>query len=122
MSDLYRSEDVAKSYKQHRMSAKFSEGCALCQAASLIEFDHWRVINNDFPYDLIAAEHHMLIPKRHCTEAELDEFESKELIDIKNHERLLNYDYLIEAANRKKSIPLHFHIHLIVGKNLRSAI
>ena len=122
MSDLYRSEVIAKNYQEHRESVKFSESCALCLAPSLIEFDQWRVINNDYPYDLIASKHHMLIPKRHITEAGLSEAESKELISIKNHEQLRDYDYLIEAANHKKSIPQHFHIHLIVGKELRKDI
>ena len=27
-------------------------------------FEHWLIIENEFPYDAIAETHHMLVPKR----------------------------------------------------------
>ncbi len=120
MSDLFRSKEITDKYSEHKRSGKMNDSCALCQAPSLREFKYWRVINNEFPYDLIASVHQMIVPNRHVTEDELMIGESEELKSIKISEELKNFDYFIEANTHKKSIPEHFHIHIIVGIDLRS--
>jgi hypothetical protein len=89
--------------------------CKLCQAQSVKEFQLWRVINNKFPYDRVASVSHMIIPTRHASEKEVTAEEWAELTTIKDEYVHPTYDFLIEAAHHKKSIPGHYHIHLIVG-------
>jgi hypothetical protein len=91
--------------------------CALCLKEPVETFKYWKIVANDFPYDLIAREHNMLLPMRHIAEDGLSSDELRELIDIKMNHLDPKYDYVIEAAPKNKSIPDHFHLHLIVMKN-----
>lgn len=92
------------------------EKCALCTKESLHEFTHWRTLKNDFPYDRFAQRHDMIVPIRHVTGAELSSEELAELEVIKKEYIDPNYEWVMEATHRKKSIPGHFHLHLIVTK------
>jgi diadenosine tetraphosphate (Ap4A) HIT family hydrolase len=91
--------------------------CVLCTKPAIKEFEYWKILPNDFPYDRIAKVHHMIVPKRHTTEPELTADEINELNKIKQEYLFHEYDYVMEAAHRKKSIPAHFHLHLIVVKD-----
>jgi hypothetical protein len=57
----------------------------------------------------------MLVPIRHSTEGELTKEEIVEYADIKSNLGTTEYDYIIEAIH--KSVPAHFHPHLLVGKS-----
>jgi len=59
----------------------------------------------------------MLIPNRHVSEGNLTKEESQELQDIKGSYINTEYDWIIEPTHKNKSIPGHFHLHLIVGKS-----
>jgi len=118
VTDYYRSKKVSDSYALHRASGIMDDGCVLCKAQTLADFSFWKVIPNNYPYDLIAETHNMLVPKRHITDSELSVEEIEELKNIKNSKELQHYQYFIEANNNFKSIPQHYHLHLIVGKNL----
>ena len=72
---------------------------------------------NSFPYDLIASTHHMIVPLRHVVEAELSAEELREFAVIKREVVDVGYDNIIEATTKNKSLPAHFHLHLIVGKD-----
>ncbi len=116
MTNLLRTKEGAEAYDAYRGAGCLEEnGCVLCGSSIIESFEHWRIIPNRFPYDLIAKEHHMLIPNRHVVEHELTDDERRELLMLK-HEGLEKYDYFIEANDGKKSIPEHFHLHLIVGR------
>lgn len=117
MADLFRSKELAKKYKTHRDSGMMDRGCVLCKAEPIQTFKHWKVIPNLFPYDLVAKTHHMLITLRHVKDSELNSDEIEELAEIKA-DYVQQYDYIQEATNRTKSIPQHFHLHLIIGKQL----
>lgn len=117
MSNFLRSSETADKYSAHRKSGAMDNGCVLCTAPIIADFSYWKIIPNKFPYDLLAKEHHMLIPKRHSVEKELSNDEYQELLLIKER-HFGKYDYTIEATNKAKSIPEHFHLHLIVAKNL----
>jgi hypothetical protein len=56
----------------------------------------------------------MIVPLRHVGEDELSEEEKAELLAIKKSYINEHYDYSLEATG--KSIPNHFHLHLIVTK------
>lgn len=115
---MLRTEESQAKYEAYKATGALDEGCVLCGKETLQPFEHWTVIENIFPYDKIAKTHHMAIPKRHVTELELSEEELKELRTIKETYFHTNYDFIIEATYRMKSIPGHFHIHLIVLKDL----
>lgn len=87
--------------------------CPLCDAEPLQQFPHWKIVRNIYPYDKIAKKHDMLVPLRHAREAELTVEESAELDQIKETYVHENYEYMIEATHKRKSIPAHFHLHLI---------
>lgn len=90
--------------------------CVLCPKTPIKQFVHWKIIENDFPYDRIAARHHMIIPIRHVAGDGLSAEELRELEDIKRAYINDAYDYILEAVPRIKSIPAHFHLHLITQR------
>lgn len=114
MSDLFRSDEMSSQYRAYRDAGGLNE-CVLCTKPSLKEFTHWRILKNDFPYDLVAEKHDMIVPKRHVKEDWLTDEEKSELFSIKEDNLIKNYDFTLEAFG--KSIPEHFHLHLIVIKD-----
>lgn len=114
-SDHLRTEETAEKYRIHRATGALEKSCPLCRENSLETFKFWKIIQNDFPYDRIAETHHMVIPLRHINEEGLTEDELQEFHKIK-HSKLQEYDLIVEATSRNKSIPAHFHLHLITTK------
>ncbi|MCE9644186.1 hypothetical protein K8Q93_03030 [Candidatus Parcubacteria bacterium] len=110
-----RTEEAKNKYNEHRRVST-SEPCPLCGREAIKAFKYWKIILNHFPYDRIAEVHHMLVPMRHVAEDALDEEELEELKAIKTTSAHMDYDWIIEATHKNKSIPEHFHLHLIVGK------
>lgn len=82
------------------------------------EFKHWAIIKNEFPYDAVAKISHMISTKRNVPFDWnlLNEEELKEFAEIKNTYIKENYDALWENLPRGITIPIHFHLHLIVLK------
>lgn len=108
----FRTKETHEAYAAARAAGHLGDECPLCTAPSITEFTHWRTINNRFPYDRVAQVHHMLIPRTHCTEHELSPEAVAELLDIK-HTQLVAYEFILEALPHMKSIPAHFHLHLL---------
>lgn len=115
MKHIFRSDEVYDSYQELRRNGGLLNGCVLCGKTPLKQFQYWFIAKNDFPYDRIAKVHNMLIPIRHIDETGLSEEEMAELFDIKSN-YLQDYDFFIEAARKKRSVPKHFHVHLIAAK------
>lgn len=74
-------------------------------------FKFWKLVPNEFPYDKITKIHDMLVPLRHTVE--INDEELAELLELRNTYINQHYRYIMEATNRTKSIPTHFHLHLI---------
>jgi len=112
----WRTKETHERYQTDRQKDVVSDTCPLCAEESIMEFTHWRVIPNKYPYDEIALQHTMIIPKLHVNEHELEENALIELCELK--EGFLNdeYLYIMEALPGTKSIPGHFHLHLINPK------
>ena len=110
---MLRSIETQKKYKEHIKNGGLKE-CPLCTKSSIKDFEYFRVVKNKFPYDIIAEKNDMLILKRHS--GELSPEEEEEMKELKKGYLNKNYDYMIEAFPDEKSIPGHFHIHLIVSK------
>ena len=92
------------------------EMCVLCEKQAIESFGFWKIVENSFPYDVIAKVNHILVPLRHTRESELNESEKGELQQIKKDFLSKKYDYLLENLPKNQSVPEHFHIQLIVGK------
>lgn len=112
----FRSPEQDKKYTQYRNDTQGNSQCALCEKTPLKTFTYWKVIENSFPYDLIAQTHHMLVPIRHTIEKNLTQQERQELSVLKETFLNDNYDCMLEPTQKLKTIPTHFHIHLIVAK------
>lgn len=115
MANLYRSQEMLDKYKAHRKAHPATDSCPLCSKEALKTFKHWKITTNEFPYDLIAKTHHMVLPIRHVSEDGLTSEEMGELVALKK-EALTEYDFLMEATPKNKSIPAHHHIHLVIAK------
>ena len=103
-------------YEDHKNSGHL-DTCPLCTEHAIEKFTYWKIVPNIFPYDKIAKIHHMLIPHRHVREELLTIEEKNELLKLKHSDVLQTYAYVIEAMPHKKSIPEHFHLHLIEPKD-----
>lgn len=117
MGDTLRTPAVAAKYREYRSEQTTSTICPLCERPAEKSFNYWKIIHNEFPYDLLAKKHDMLVPLRHAAELEINSEEWEEYKIIKRSD-MQKYDYLIEGMEKTKSLPEHFHVHLIVGKEL----
>ena len=81
----------------------------------LHEFNHWLIINNDFPYDAIADTNHIIFPKRSVPfdwrllhKEELDEFQILRETFLTDH-----YDVIHENLPSGQTQPGYFHLLLL---------
>ena len=111
-----RTREMSAKYKAYREAGGLDSGCVLCAESSLQEFTHWRIIPNNFPYDLVAKTHHMIVPKEHLAQGEISTEAWLELDEIKKGPINDSYDFILEATLHQRSIPSHFHLHLVVIK------
>lgn len=111
-----RSPEGKKKYKEYLKTMSPDGSCPLCEKDPLQLFAYWKIIENSFPYDLVADTHHMIAPLRHVVEEDLNQAELKELKEIKAGMIQSTYDYIIEGTQKMKSLPGHFHLHLLIGK------
>ncbi len=115
MGTLRTSETEAK-YRAVKASGVMNDACPLCdERTSVKDFEHWRVIENLYPYDLVAKVHHMLVSKRHASDMELTDEEWEEFRSIKAGYVQEEYEFMIEPTWKQKSIPAHSHLHLLVA-------
>lgn len=94
---------------------KMNDGiCPLCRSETIADYQFWRIIPNNYPYDRVAAVHHMIVPKRHTTYDEITSEEQAELDALIKTDLNKNYNFLQLALPKGQSIPNHLHYHLIV--------
>jgi hypothetical protein len=111
----FRSKEMKAKYAAFQAAGGLSGACPLCTTEALKTFTYLKIIPNRFPYDGVAKQHDMVVPLRHATWAQLTEAERSELEAIKETYISDTYEYIIEAAQKIKSIPTHFHLHLVVS-------
>lgn len=114
---LFRSKETEDLYEAQKQNGHLDGACVLCSALPLQEFTHWKLINNKFPYDRICKVHHMVVPKRHIIEMELTGEEKSELLELKHTVLNDGYTFIVEPLPQHKSIPTHFHLHLLIPKD-----
>lgn len=113
----WRKKSSDRIYRKKIKEGLLDHGCRLCIKKALKEYKYWRIVENSFPWDNIAKTHHMVIPKRHITIDKLNREEKKEYEIIKENYIQPNYDTIAESTHKNKSIPAHFHLHLLVEKD-----
>ncbi len=112
-----RTSEGDKKYHEYLLAHASDEKCGLCEKPALQSFTYWKIVENSFPYDTIADTHHMVVPIEHKTEDLITQEEWSEYQTIKRGFIDKNYDHLIESTTKRKTIPNHFHIHLITRKS-----
>jgi hypothetical protein len=110
-----RKVETYERYMRQMANRPADAECDLCRKARtpLVEYKHWVIVENDFPYDRIALVHDMLITKRHVSEAQLSEEELADFRDIKQSLTDGKYQHVLESLPRTLSIPDHHHVHLV---------
>lgn len=106
-----RTEETEIQYRAVKNHPRNGNPCRVCDIEPIELYKFWKIIPNEFPYDKIAKRHDMIIPLRHA--AELNDEERAEYEIIKSSYIDIHYRYILEATNRTKSIPAHYHLHLI---------
>lgn len=109
-----RSLETEITYQRFRKSLD-SPKCFLCKAKPVREFEHWKIVENEYPYDGVATVSQILTTKKHKMEKGFTQEERKELLEIKK-ELGDQYDMIIENGWQNQSIPEHYHLHLIILK------
>ncbi len=110
--DTFRTPETEEKYALWRAAQLPGAPCVLCTREPLKRFKYWKIVFNEFPYDRIATRHDMLVPLRHASGAELNDAERAELEVIKQGYAYKEYRFIIEVG-QTKSMPSHFHLHLL---------
>ena len=110
-----RTKETQDKYSAYKEAGELEVGCRLCEAPALETFTYWKVVDNKFPYDKAASTHHMILPIEHWGEADLTEEAWAEFEELKKTYLNQHYEFLIEPMAKMKSIPAHFHLHIIVA-------
>ncbi len=113
---VLRSKKTCEAYAKFIQNGFLNDGCNLCKEKPIKNYKHWKLLENKFPWDRIAEVNHMIMPKRHVVSGKLNLAEKKEFEIIKEKFIEKEYDLIAEATQKKKSIPGHLHLHLIVLK------
>lgn len=112
-----RTPEAEERYQKAKEGGILNNGCRLCELEGSRTFTHWKIVPNDFPYDRIAHRHDMIVSRRHTQEPNLLEEERTELEMIKREYIDTTYEWIMEPTFHQKSVPGHFHLHLLVTKD-----
>lgn len=115
MSDLPMSLRTAKGEQAYQDAKVAGKTTPLELVDSIKIFEHWRIINNDFPYDVGYKRCHLLVIKRaECASwHDLHDDEIAELNKLKREYLYDEYDQIIENCPSRRSVPHLFHMHLV---------
>jgi len=117
---IIRTRFTQEQYNEYikRYTGDGSDHFADWQNRLIKEYKHWAIVKNLFPYDNIATVSHILITKRvvEFDWEKLSRDEQKELNRIKKDIRG-KYDCILENLPTARSIPKHFHLHLLKIKD-----
>jgi len=105
-------------YADHKKNGKTK---SLSEEHSIKEWQHWRLIDNKFPYASVFKVHHMLIPKREVDKKNLSKNELREM-DLILEELDVLYDCMLVNFNKKQSIKYHYHVHMLTYKDKRAQL
>lgn len=88
----------------------------------LENYMHWKIIKNDFPYDVCYKVSHILLIRREGVSSwhELNQDEISELNRLKRTVLYERYDQIVENSPSRRSVPNIFHLHLLKFYNKRN--
>lgn len=112
----FRTKETQERYNKEKNDFPAEITCPLCGAEPIKKFNHWKIVENKFPYDRIADIHHMLVPLNHVNELEISNELIEEMKQIKKDILHHEYEVIFESTNKFKSVPGHHHLHLLVSK------
>lgn len=81
---------------------------------TLIEWNHWRLASNDYPYDAAFGVHDLLIIKRDSVAERwgLNDAEKNELDEIMRTYVYPIYHTTFETVPSRRSAPQRYHLHV----------
>lgn len=89
----------------------------------LMEWDYWKLIPNEYPYDMVFEKHDMIIPKRNfATRSDIKPKELKELNEILAWCIEPWYHVIFENSCTRRSNFVLYHIHVGKYKSKRRQI
>ena len=106
----YRSKKIEEEY-QKVLGTLEGKPCFMCNNEPVHTWKRWKLFVNNFPYDEIAEKNMLLCLNDHREEMNGEDF--KELQTIKKLKFMSEYHGLLENLAGSKSIPDHFHFHVI---------
>jgi len=111
-----RSKETSDRYRAWRKQNP--EIDSLFHKEKIKNWEYWYLSKNDFPYDLLAEKHDLLIPKRLF--GELGDATEKELGELALIKKQLSpiYEVFLETSvDLSRSIKRHYHLHCIFFKD-----
>ena len=114
-----RSPETMQRYIEYKSRMQESEDpLSRLKSTPIKEFEHWLIVNNEFPYDMFAEVHHMLVLKNDTPFSwhQLPDAQMREFMELKDGYIADNYDMMIENLPSAQTVPGEFHLHLIVLK------
>ncbi len=111
-----------KTYDRYQEDKRngLNDTCFFCEGSRqkiVKDFEYWKVVENNYPYDAVADISHLIFPKRHIKKDGLNQEEKNEFEVIRSNFVVESgYDYILEAV-AKSSIPNHMHLHLLTLEN-----
>lgn len=114
-SDVLRSPEVIARYKARKQEVKNAGPKDMRDFPIIKMWRYWILVENEFPYDLIAESHALLVPKREFQyDQDMRDEERAELFDIKNEvEFTKEFDAVLENLLHNRTIPGHYHLHFM---------
>lgn len=104
-----------KSEVLYQEAKKTGKTTPLVDVQTLVDFNYWRIIPNDYPYDIAYKRCHMLIIKRQFVDS-WNKLTQEEILEYNYIRYLLlynEYDQIIENAPSRRSVPNMLHVHLV---------
>ena len=111
-----RTDETEADYDKYKADGCLNDGQVLLDAEAKITFKYWKIVTNKFPYDKITALHDLLVPLRMTDGRDFTQEEIDELLELRETYINDNYQFIFEAMNNSKTVPEHFHLHLIITK------
>ena len=114
MKDVLRTPETLAAYRKKRIAAGGTlSKVDLTTLPFITRWKYWILVENEFPYDLLASRHSLLVPRRFfAKDSDMTKTERKELFLIKEQfSQSQEYDWIVETNSG--SVPGHFHLHCL---------
>ena len=108
---------VKSALRTDKTQQRYKDGAksSFSRIPSKEEWKYWRLVTNEFPYDVIASEHDLLIPKRVVSDLDGLNLQEKKELDVifKSLDKRMTYDAILLAFPWSRTVDSHLHFHLL---------